>query len=153
MVSGQVMHEARYGAESYAHQLARRACCAQFMQRGRSHWFVCTPDYKKSMDGLANRSHRSFVIALLLTILTIRTMPAQDTTSGGRTIIPRDTANAERHQTLFTSRDAALALGFVGLTVAMFPADKHFAISLQDPDLQANKFFGRLATGVETIPE
>lgn len=103
------------------------------------------------MAGLANCSFRSITIALFLTSLVIGTLPAQDTTSGGRTIIPNDTAHAERHQTLFTSRDGFLALGFAGLTVAMFPADKHFAVSLQDPDLQANKFFGKAATAVETI--
>ncbi|MEP6622092.1 MAG: phosphatase PAP2 family protein [bacterium] len=79
------------------------------------------------------------------------TLAAQDTTSSGRTIVPRDTAHAERHQTLFTYRDAALAVGFAGLTVAMFPADKHIAQSLQDDDLQANKFFGKSATGFEVI--
>ena len=103
------------------------------------------------MAGLARRFCRSTAFAMAVSLLVGGVMPAQDTTSGGRTIIPRDTANAERHQTLFTYRDAALALGFAGLTVAMFPADKHFAQSLQDDDLQANKFFKNSATGFETI--
>ncbi len=102
------------------------------------------------MVGLANRC-RSVTIALLLTWTTAFTLPAQDTTSAGRTIIPRDTAHAERHQTLFTYRDGALALGFAALTIAMFPADKHIAVSLQDADLQANKFFGQSATRFEQV--
>lgn len=69
----------------------------------------------------------------------------------GRTTVPRDTANLKAHQTLFTYRDALLAAGFVGLTVAMFPLDKHIAESLQDEDLQANRFFSHSATGVELI--
>ena len=69
----------------------------------------------------------------------------------GRTVTVRDTANPDRHKTLFTSRDLALAGGFVGLTFAMFPLDKHIAQSLQDPDIRANKFFDKSAKGVEVI--
>lgn len=99
----------------------------------------------------AIRSCRFGANVLLLATLAAGVASAQDTTSNGRKIVPRDTANAERHQTLFTSRDALLAVGFAGLTVAMFPADRHVAESLQDNDLQANKFFGKSATGFETI--
>jgi membrane-associated phospholipid phosphatase len=74
-----------------------------------------------------------------------------DTTAGGRTIIPRDTANAEHRKTLFTYRDAILAAGFTGLTVAMFPLDRKVAEKLQNPDVRANKFFDKSATGVELI--
>ena len=68
-----------------------------------------------------------------------------------RTVIPRDTSDASRHKTLFTYRDAALAAAFAGLTVAMFPLDRHIAESLQDEDVRANKFFDKSATGVEVI--
>jgi membrane-associated phospholipid phosphatase len=67
------------------------------------------------------------------------------------TVVPRDTAHASRHQTLFTYRDAALAAGFVGLTFAMFPADQHIAGQLQDEDLQTLKSVDRAATYVEWI--
>jgi membrane-associated phospholipid phosphatase len=69
----------------------------------------------------------------------------------GRTIVPRDTADAARHKTLFTYRDALLAAGFGALTVAMFPADRHIAETLQDEDVKANKFFDRAGKGVEAI--
>jgi membrane-associated phospholipid phosphatase len=99
--------------------------------------------------------HRSLIVGVLaLQAIAGAWQPvsAQSTTGAdGRTVVPRDTANAERHQTLFTYRDAALAAGFVGLTVAMFPLDKHIAESLQDPELKANKFFDKSATGVELI--
>ena len=69
----------------------------------------------------------------------------------GRTIVPRDTSDAARHRTLFTYRDAALAGGFVVLTVAMFPADRSIAEKLQDPDLRANTFFDKSGKGLEAI--
>ncbi|MEO8560595.1 MAG: phosphatase PAP2 family protein [bacterium] len=75
----------------------------------------------------------------------------RDTSADGRTIVPRDTADASRHQTLFTSRDAALAAGFSVLTVAMFPVDRHVAQQLQRKDLQTQRFLDRSATGVEWI--
>jgi membrane-associated phospholipid phosphatase len=93
------------------------------------------------------------ILAVQATFVSARPLQAQappDTTTG-RTIVPRDTADAARHQTLFTYRDGALAAGFAGLTVLMFPADRHIAERLQDEDLQANKFFEKSATGVEVI--
>lgn len=71
---------------------------------------------------------------------------AQDTT---RVVAPSDTQHVRK--TLFTWRDAALAGGFVGLTFAMFPVDRHIAGQLQNPNTQANRFFDRSATGVELI--
>jgi membrane-associated phospholipid phosphatase len=79
----------------------------------------------------------------------VRSTP--DTAADGRIVVPRDTAHASRHQTLFTYRDAAMAAGFVGLTVVMFPVDRHIAEQLQDEDLQAQRFLDRSATGVEWI--
>ena len=61
------------------------------------------------------------------------------------------TDTTKKLQTLFTYRDAALAAGFVGLTVAMFPADKYVATHLRDQTTPANRFFDRAATGVEVI--
>jgi membrane-associated phospholipid phosphatase len=102
------------------------------------------------MDEFASRARRAF-LALILVPALATSLAAQDTTSNGRTIVPRDTSDAHRHQTLFTYRDAALAVAFTGLTIAMFPVDRHIAISLQDPDLRANRFFGNTATSVEKI--
>src|SRR6476660_8772256 len=59
----------------------------------------------------------------------------------------------EAHKVLFTSRDAYLAAGFVGLTVAMFPLDKHLARSLRDSSLQSNRFLSDLTKGVETVTQ
>jgi len=62
-----------------------------------------------------------------------------------------DTLHARK--TLFTWRDAALAGGFTGLTIAMFPLDKRFATRLQDSTTQANRFFKHASHGVEYIAD
>jgi hypothetical protein len=66
----------------------------------------------------------------------------------------RDTAvtdTTRRHQVLFTVGDAALAAGFVGLTVALFPADRSIAQRLENENSKANQFFDKSATGLEVI--
>ena len=66
----------------------------------------------------------------------------------------RDTAATDttrRHQVLFTPADAALAAGFVGLTVAMFPVDRSIAQRLENENSKANKFFDKSARGFELI--
>ena len=77
-----------------------------------------------------------------------QTLGAQDT-SAARVVVPFDTMHV--HKTLFTWRDAALAGGFAGLTVAMFPVDQHIARQLQNPNTQANRFFDNSAKGFELI--
>lgn len=67
---------------------------------------------------------------------------------------PRDTAQTDttrRQQTLFTSRDAFLAAGFAGLTVAMFPADKSIAQHLENENSKQNRFLNNSAKGFELI--
>jgi membrane-associated phospholipid phosphatase len=59
------------------------------------------------------------------------------------------TDTSRRQQTLFTVGDAALAAGFVGLTVAMFPGDKSIARRLENESSKANRFFDKSATGFE----
>jgi membrane-associated phospholipid phosphatase len=74
------------------------------------------------------------------------------TTVAGQTV--RDTATTDtsrHHQVLFTADDAALAAGFVGLTLVMFPADRSIAQRLENENSKANRFFDRSATGLELI--
>ena len=94
---------------------------------------------------------RALLLGLSLTMSTASRLTAQDTIPDGRTIVPRDTADAQRRKTLFTYRDAALAAGFTVLTIAMFPVDRHIAQTLQDEDLKANKFFDKAGKDVEAI--
>lgn len=77
--------------------------------------------------------------------------PTAPNEEDARKVVPGDTANPKRHQTLFTYRDAALAAAFAGLTVAMFPVDRHVANQLQSENLQAQRLIDRSATGVEWI--
>lgn len=69
--------------------------------------------------------------------------------AGAQTPMPHDSIHAAK--TLFTSRDALLAAGFVGLTVAMFPIDKSVAGRLQNPNTQANQFFKNASTDVRIL--
>jgi len=96
----------------------------------------------------------AFVLASCLSVaqpIAAQQPTKADTTADGRKIIPKDTANAARHQTLFTYRDAALAGGFTVLTVAMFPVDQHVAERLQNQSLQGQRFLENAATGFEWI--
>lgn len=88
----------------------------------------------------ANRWRSAFTALLL--VLPFSVSRAQVRT-------PTDTSAAQ--QTLFTARDAWLAAGFVGITVAMFPLDKYIETHLRDQTTPANKFFDRAATGFETL--
>lgn len=62
----------------------------------------------------------------------------------------RDTAETHNHARLFTAGDAALAVGFAGLTAAMFPLDKSIARQLQHDTLQKG-FVDHGATAFELI--
>jgi len=59
--------------------------------------------------------------------------------------------SAARSRPLFSARDAIVAVGFAGLTVAMFPVDQRIANRLENPSAQADRFFHHAATGFELI--
>lgn len=104
------------------------------------------------MTEFASLARRTLLFALVFAPIAPAPLTAQVTTGGeARTITPRDTSNAAEHKTLFTYRDAVLAAAFAGITVAMFPADRSIAERLQNPEVQANKFFNKSGTGVEVI--
>lgn len=63
---------------------------------------------------------------------------------------PTDSSH-QRPRPLFTGRDALLAVGFAGATVALFPLDQHIAQHLHNPSTPTNNFLGHAATGVEYI--
>ena len=88
---------------------------------------------------------------LLLGVSPVASGSAQNPPPGdNRTVVPRDTAHAERRQTLFTYRDAILAGGFTVLTVAMFPLDENVARQIKQ-DSTFNGFTQKSAVGFETI--
>ena len=62
----------------------------------------------------------------------------------------RDTSETHNHAKLFTRVDAAVAAGFVGLTVGMFPIDRSIARRPQH-DTLAKGFVDRGATAFELM--
>lgn len=68
-----------------------------------------------------------------------------------QTPMPHDSVHAAK--TLFTYRDAALAAGFAGLTVALFPVDKSVASRLQNPNTQANRLLENASTDVRILAD
>lgn len=88
---------------------------------------------------------RRAAMALLLTSAPLEALAAQATAA------PAATDTTRHAQVLFTRGDAALALGFAGLTVALFPADRYIARHLRDQTTPANRFLDRSAKGLEVI--
>jgi membrane-associated phospholipid phosphatase len=85
----------------------------------------------------------SSTLALILSAAAVSNLTAQ-------TAQQSDTAK-RAGKPLFTRDDAYLALGFAGLTVAMFPADKALARRLREPTSSENKFIAKVTTGSETL--
>jgi membrane-associated phospholipid phosphatase len=66
-------------------------------------------------------------------------------------VSPRAARAQEPGRPLFTWQDGLLAGGFVGLTVAARPLDKHLALKLQHPRAQENRVLQKAAFGFRTI--
>lgn len=90
------------------------------------------------------------MLVLTFALMLPARAPAQNPPPDNRTVVPRDTAHGERRQTLFTYRDAILAAGFAGITVAMFPLDENVARHIRQ-DSTFNGFTQNSAVGFETI--
>jgi len=98
-------------------------------------------------------SGTAILAALLLLpgVTPLASVSAQNPPPGdNRTVVPRDTAHAERRQTLFTYRDAILAGAFASLTVLMFPLDENVARQIRQ-DSTFNGLTQKSAVGFETI--
>lgn len=75
-------------------------------------------------------------------------------TSGATKLVAQTTQPDTTHKAgkpVFTRDDGFLALGFAGITVAMFPADKALARRLREPSSSENKFIANVTTGSETL--
>jgi len=88
---------------------------------------------------------------LLLAAVAANPVQGQERASSVAATSPDSGKVPASRKTLFTSRDAWLAAGFAGLTVAMFPLDRHLAHSLRDSSLQANRFLSDISRGAETL--
>jgi membrane-associated phospholipid phosphatase len=62
-----------------------------------------------------------------------------------------DSATVRANKKLFTHRDAVIAGAFTATTLLLIPLDRQLAHELQDPSVQANKFFKDAAYGFSYI--
>jgi len=91
-------------------------------------------------------------LALWLAVLTSSAVGTfAPSRASAQTPMAGDSIHAAK--TLFTWRDAALAAGFTGLTVAMLPLDQSFATRLEDSTTQANHFFKNASVDVQYIAD
>lgn len=93
---------------------------------------------------LTSRLRSRLLLAFFATSIPLRIVSAQQSQS------PADSA---RGAPLFTGRDAIRAVGFAGLTVAMFPLDRSIARRLTNERSKANRFLNRSSKGVEVIAD
>jgi membrane-associated phospholipid phosphatase len=91
--------------------------------------------------------HKSLTSRAILALL-IAGAPLSIATA--QIIPPPDTSN---RQPLFNGRDVIRAVGFAGLTVAMFPVDRSIAKRLTNERSKANRFLNGASKGVEVIAD
>lgn len=87
------------------------------------------------------RRTRTLATAALLALAASASLEAQvDTLKGPR-------------KGLFTWRDVTFLGGMIAITGAVAPLDKHVATKLQDSTIQANRFFGNVASVVRSVAD
>jgi membrane-associated phospholipid phosphatase len=87
---------------------------------------------------------RRALLAILATIAPLTIANAQEVATAPDTV-----AGAP----LFTGRDVIRAVGFTGLTIAMFPVDRSIARRLTNERSKANRFLNNASKGVELIAD
>ena len=83
-------------------------------------------------------------LAILAILTPFAVVTAQSGTSAPDTVVGAP---------LFTGRDVVRAVGFAGLTVAMFPLDRSIARRLTNTRSKANRFLNDASKGVEVIAD
>lgn len=89
--------------------------------------------------------------ARLLIALCATTFPVQ--VVGAQLAAPLRPPDTVPGAPLFTSRDLVRAVGFTGLTIAMFPLDRSIARQLTNERSKANRFLNGSSKGVEYIAD
>lgn len=92
--------------------------------------------------------HTSDLRSRLLTLLCASALSTQ--VVGAQLISPPDSTNP---QPLFNGRDVIRAVGFTGLTIAMFPLDRSISRRLTNERSKANRFLNDASKGVEYIAD
>ncbi|MGH7651184.1 MAG: phosphatase PAP2 family protein [Gemmatimonadaceae bacterium] len=84
-------------------------------------------------------------------LLTVLLAAAPLSIATAQTVAP--TPDSSRGAPLFNGRDIIRAVGFAGLTVAMFPVDRSIAKRLTNERSKANRFLNGASKGVEIIAD
>ena len=63
------------------------------------------------------------------------------------------TDSTRKHETLFTSKDAWISVGFVGATVALYPVDKSMAQRLHNQNSFENRSIAHWANGFDNLAQ
>lgn len=87
----------------------------------------------------------SLRLSAAITIIAAQSLGAQSS--------PAQSPDTAKGAPLFTGRDAIRAVGFAGLTVAMFPLDRSIARRLTNERSKANRFLNDASKGVEYIAD
>jgi membrane-associated phospholipid phosphatase len=91
-------------------------------------------------------SKLSFIsLATTLSLVAAQSIGAQS--------LPAQQPDTAKGEPLFNGRDAIRAVGFAGLTVAMFPLDRSIARRLTNERSKANRFLNDASKGVEYIAD
>ena len=91
-----------------------------------------------------SRLRSRLIVAFCAAVIPLQVAQAQST------VVLGDTAPGAP---LFTSRDLVRAVGFTGLTIAMFPLDRSIARRLTNERSKANRFLNGASKGVEYIAD
>ena len=103
--------------------------------------------------GIRARLLVALVVSLSPLVIAAQVVSAPPRASGDTLARPAPVVDSARGAPLFTGRDAIRAVGFAGLTVAMFPIDRSVARRLTNERSKANRFLNDASSGVEYIAD
>jgi membrane-associated phospholipid phosphatase len=120
-------------------------------------WFSSITHFRQPQDVTMSRAFYKIAGVIVSAACTIEpvSLAAQSVkpqTGIEQSSVSTDTTH-KAGKPLFTKDDAFMALGFAGLTVLMFPADKSLANRLRSPSSSENQFIARATTGVEFLAD
>lgn len=113
-----------------------------------------------SFDALPRHAPHWCVTYALAIVTVIAALAGQPAMAAAQTAFsPSDSGTTARrapsvlsdHDPLFTKRDAWIAAGFAGATVALFPLDRRIATRLENPDAQEERFLHHTSTDAELL--
>jgi membrane-associated phospholipid phosphatase len=129
----------------------------EVVQTGVSHSACAVRSSELPSSGGCNAAHKPIKpMNLYNSFLAVRLAAAiaiLGTQALGAQSLPAQNPDTTKGAPLFTGRDAIRAVGFAGLTVAMFPLDRSIARRLTNERSKANRFLNGASKGVEYIAD